>query len=270
MLFRSPRDRTRSLHYFLEASRYAFADRNAYLADPDFYDVPLRCLLSDSFAAQRRSRITETAATSPVAAGECPTRGHVSTSTEGPSTTHLTVADDRGFVVSYTFTIESTGGNGIVVPGWGFLLNNELTDFNYDSLTHPNRADGNKRPRSSMAPTIVTRHGRPALAVGSPGGSMIITTVLQVLVERLELGMTLPQAIAAPRASQRNTAATIPEPGFAPEQPGLEARGHVFGTPQNEIGAVTGIEFLDRGRFLAAAEPIRRGGGSAAVVSKKR
>ena len=266
----SARNRTRSLHYFLEASRYAFADRGAYLADPEYFDVPLRCLLSDRFAAERRALITETAATSPVAAGACPTRGHVSTASEGPSTTHLTVADDRGFVVSYTFTVESTGGNGIVVPGWGLLLNNELTDFDFSSLTAPNRADGGKRPRSSMAPTIITQRGKPALAVGSPGGSMIITTVLQVLVERLELGKSLPQAIAAPRASQRNTATTIPEPGFAPEEPGLEARNHVFGTPQAEIGAVTGIEFLGHGRFLAAAEPVRRGGGSAAVVRKRR
>ena len=121
----------------------------------------------------------------------------MSTASEGPSTTHLTVADDRGFVVSYTFTVESTGGNGIVVPGWGLLLNNELTDFDIGSLTAPNRADGGKRPRSSMSPTIITHHGRPVLAVGSPGGSMIITTVLQVLLERLELGQTLPQAIAS-------------------------------------------------------------------------
>ena len=117
-------------------------------------------------------------------------------------------------VVSYTFTIESTGGNGIVVPGWGFLLNNELTDFDFDSLTHPNRADGGKRPRSSMAPTIVLDDGEPFLATGSPGGSMIITTVLQVLMERIDAGKTLPQAIAAPRASQRNTAATAAEPAF--------------------------------------------------------
>jgi gamma-glutamyltranspeptidase/glutathione hydrolase len=105
---------------------------------------------------------------------------------------------------------------------------------------------------------------------------MIITTVLQVLVERLELGKSLPQAIAAPRASQRNSpatattpaGATIPEPAF--EQTGLKARGHLFGAAQGEIGAVTGIEFLGRDRFLAAAEPIRRGGGSAAVVRKGR
>jgi gamma-glutamyltranspeptidase / glutathione hydrolase len=266
----SERDRTRSLHYFLEASRYSFADRGAYLADPAYYDVPLRCLLSDRFAAERRALITETAATGQVAAGQCPTRGHVSTAGEGPSTTHLTVADDRGYVVSYTFTIESTGGNGIVVPGWGLMLNNELTDFDYTSLTAANRADGGKRPRSSMAPTIITKRGKPVLAVGSPGGSMIITTVLQVLLERLELGQSLPEAIAAPRASQRNTAAatTIAEPAF-PEREALKARGHLFGTDQSEIGAVTGIEFLDRGRFLAAAEPTRRGGGSAAVVRKR-
>ncbi len=263
-------NRTRSLHYFLEASRYAFADRGAYLADPDYFDVPLSCLLSDSFAAERRALITETAATSPVAPGNCPTRGHISTAGEGPSTTHLTVADKRGFVVSYTFTIESTGGNGIVVPGWGLMLNNELTDFDFNSTTHPNRADGGKRPRSSMAPTIITREGRPVLAVGSPGGSMIITTVLQVLLERLELGKDLPQAIVSPRASQRNTSptpTTIAEPDF--DRTGLTARGHIFGS-QNEIGAVTGIEFLGRDRFRAAAEPTRRGGGSAAVVRKDR
>jgi gamma-glutamyltranspeptidase / glutathione hydrolase len=101
-----------------------------------------------------------------------------------------------------------------VVPGYGFLLNNELTDFNYDSQTHPNRADGGKRPRSAMSPTIVTRRGEPVFAVGSPGGSTIIPTVVQVLLERLDLGATLPQAIARPRAAQRNTATTTAEPAF--------------------------------------------------------
>jgi gamma-glutamyltranspeptidase/glutathione hydrolase len=234
--------------------------------------VPLRCLLSDSFAAQRRSLITDRAVNAPVAAGDCGGANTARIDREGPSTTHLTVADKRGFVVSYTFTIESTGGNGIVVPGYGFLLNNELTDFNFGELDHPNSAAGNKRPRSSMAPTIVTRHGRPVLAVGSPGGSMIITTVLQVLTERLELGSSLPQAVAAPRASQRNGDTSIAEPAFMQtEAPALTTRhGHAFGTPQNEIGAVTGIELLGRDRFLAAAEPTRRGGGSAAVVRKGR
>ena len=135
------------------------------------------------------------------------------------STTHLTVADDDGMIVTYTFTIESTGGNGIVVPGWGFLLNNELTDFDYTLLDAANSAGPGKRPRSSMAPTIVTRNGKPVLAVGSPGGSMIITTVLQVLLERLELGKTLPQAIAAPRVSQRNGATSIGDPAFMSPRP---------------------------------------------------
>jgi gamma-glutamyltranspeptidase/glutathione hydrolase len=264
-------DRTQALHRFLEASRYAFADRNRYLGDPDFVDVPLRCLLSDSFAAQRRALITDRAVNAAVPPGDCGRANGVAVDQEGPSTTHLTVADKHGNVVSYTFTIESTGGNGIVVPGYGFLLNNELTDFNYNDTAHANSAAGGKRPRSSIAPTIITRHGKPVLAVGSPGGSMIITTVLQVLTERLELGRTLPRAIAEPRASQRNGATSIAEPAFMQsEAPALTARyGHAFGTPQNEIGAVTGIEFLDHGRFLAAAEPVRRGAGSAAVVRKR-
>jgi gamma-glutamyltranspeptidase / glutathione hydrolase len=254
-----PMDRTRALHLFLEASRFSFADRNAYLADPDFFDVPLEGLLSDGFAAERRALIDpEHAATSPVDEGE-----------PSPETTHLVVSDRKGTVVSYTFTIESTGGNGIVVPGRGFLLNNELTDFTFDSTTHPNRAEGGKRPRSSMAPTIVLDGGRPFLAVGSPGGSMIITTVLQVLLERLDLGATLPEAIASPRASQRNTTTTVAEPAFigSPEGERLVSEyGHVYAMPpQAEIGAATGIEFLGDQNVLAAAEPLRRGGGSAIV-----
>ena len=267
-----PSDRVQALHFFLEASRFSFADRNAYLADPDFFDVPLRGLLSEGFAAERRALIDpDQAATSPVppgdpypydAAGEA-----AETAVQSETTTHLTVSDRRGNVVSYTYTIESTGGNGVVVPGWGFLLNNELTDFNFDSLTHPNRVEGGKRPRSSMSPTIVLDDGQPFLALGSPGGSMIITTVLQILVDRLDLGATLPQAIAAPRASQRNTLLTAAEPAFinSPEGQALVARfGHGFSTTA-EIGAATGIEFLGGGRVLAAAEPQRRGGGSAMV-----
>jgi len=268
-----PADRTQALHLYLEASRFSFADRNAYLADPDFFDVPLEGLLSDGFAAERRALIDPThAAASPVPPGDpypFDTAGQASvTALQSETTTHLTVADRFGNVVSYTFTIESTGGNGIVVPGWGFLLNNELTDFNFDSLTHPNRVEGGKRPRSSMSPTIVLDDGQPFLALGSPGGSTIITTVLQILVDRLDLDATLPEAIAAPRATQRNTAATLAEAAFlsSPEAQELATSyGHVL-SPTGEIGAATGIEFLGGGRLLAAAEPERRGGGSAAVV----
>jgi gamma-glutamyltranspeptidase / glutathione hydrolase len=268
-----PADRARAFHLYLEASRFSFADRNAYLADPDFFDVPLTGLLSDGFAAERRALIDPTrAAVSPVPPGNpfpYDTAGEASATVAlSETTTHLTVADRWGNVVSYTFTIESTGGNGIVVPGWGFLLNNELTDFNFDSLTHPNRVEGGKRPRSSMSPTIVLDDGEPLLALGSPGGSTIITTVLQLLVDRLDLGATLPEAIAAPRATQRNTASTLAEAAFLSSPLAAEltaSYGHVL-APTGEIGAATGIEFLGGGRLLAAAEPVRRGGGSAAVV----
>ncbi|MDP9067775.1 MAG: gamma-glutamyltransferase [Actinomycetota bacterium] len=269
--------REQVLHYMLEAARLAFADRNAYVADPAYFAVPLRGLLSEGFAAERRELITEEAATSPVAPGDpypyngssSSSRGEAAVTVErSGSTTHLTVADGRGNVVSYTFTIESIGGNGIVVPGTGFLLNNELTDFDYGSTTHPNRVQGGKRPRSSMSPTIVLQNGRPLLAVGSPGGSTIITTVLQILINRLDLGMTLPEAIAEVRLSQRNTPTTLAEPAFldSPEAEALRARGHEF-TSIPEIGAATGIEYLTRRLLRAAAEPTRRGGGSALVVN---
>jgi gamma-glutamyltranspeptidase / glutathione hydrolase len=264
--------REAALHYFIEASRYSFADRGAYLGDPDYVDVPLAGLLSDGFASTRRALITGTAATSPVAPGNPypfdVTAQVAATETRAGTTTHITTADRFGNAVAYTFTIESTGGAGLVVPGWGFLANNELTDFDYALLTHPNSVAGGKRPRSSMAPTIVLDDGQPLLAVGSPGGSTIITTVLQMLVDRLDLGLTLPQAVADPRLSQRNTARTQAEPGFfgTPEATALGLRGHLF-TSTPEIGAVTGIEFLAGGGLLAVAEPVRRGGGSAMVVN---
>jgi gamma-glutamyltranspeptidase / glutathione hydrolase len=266
-----------ALHLELEAARLAFADRGAYVADPAYHDVPLTGLISKPFAATRRALIGPRALTSPVAPGDPRPYGGGGageaslTSTRAGTTTHITVADRRGDVVSYTFTIESTGGAGLVVPGYGFLLNNELTDFNFNSKTHPNRVEGGKRPRSSMAPTIVLRDGRPWLALGSPGGSTIITTVLGLLVDRVDLGRTLPAAIAAPRASQRDTPATTAEPAFigSPEAAALHARGHAF-TPSPEIGAATGIEFLGHGRLLAAAEPVRRGGGSALVAQPSK
>ncbi len=274
--------REAAFHAFFEASRLSFADRNAYLADPEYFDVPLRGLLSGSFAGERRSLIGPSAANRVVEAGDPyddqgdvkPPAAASASIERNRSTTHLVVSDDDGNVVSYTFTIESTGGSGIVVPKYGFLLNNELTDFNFDSTTHPNRVEGGKRPRSSMAPTIVTRNDRPVLAVGSPGGSTIITTVAQILFDRLELRTPLPQAIAAPRATQRNGASTAAEPAFLTSPEGralaLAPYNHRFTTiSPPEIGAVTAIEFGRRGRMLAAAEPTRRGGGSAMVVRER-
>ncbi|MFI2779615.1 gamma-glutamyltransferase [Streptomyces sp. ALB3] len=267
------------LHRLIEASRIAFADRGRWVGDPAFEDVPTRELLSQRFADSRECLIKDDAVlTSPLAPGDprdpvrCGTGGEAAPTTyEGENTTHLTTADKWGNVVAYTLTIESTGGSGITVPGRGFLLNNELTDFSFapanPAVHDPNLPGPAKRPRSSISPTIVLEHGKPVLALGSPGGATIITTVLQSLTGHLDRGLPLVEAIAAPRASQRNSATTEIEPGLrdSPVSGELEALGHVFKV-NPEIGAATGIQRLPGGRWLAAAEKVRRGGGSAMVV----
>ncbi|MEV3947681.1 gamma-glutamyltransferase [Streptomyces halstedii] len=271
---------TRYLHRLIEAGRIAFADRGRWVGDPAFEDVPTRELLGQRFADSRACLIKDDAVlTSPLAPGDprhptrCATGGTATPTTyEGENTTHLTTADKWGNVVAYTLTIEQTGGSGITVPGRGFLLNNELTDFSFapaDPAVHdPNLPGPGKRPRSSISPTIVLEHGKPVLALGSPGGATIITTVLQSLTGHLDRGLPLVDAIAAPRASQRNAAATEIEPALwnSPLRGRLEALGHVF-KENPEIGAATGVQRLPDGRWLAAAEPVRRGGGSAMVVT---
>ncbi len=273
------------LHYFLESTRLAFADRNRWIGDPAFIDVPARELLSQKFADSRACLINPAQAAQTTVAPADPRNpvpcaaGTTAAPTpyEGENTTHLTVADKWGNVVAYTLTIESEGGSGIVVPGRGFLLNNELTDFSFTPVTpgvpDPNLPGPGKRPRSSMSPTIVLDHGKPLLAVGSPGGASIITTVVQVLTGRLDRGLSLLDAIAEPRASQRNAAAAQVEQVFLDQTEVLKillAKKQGFSTAPAEIGAVTGVERLKDGRWLAAAEPTRRGGGSAAVVLPAR
>jgi gamma-glutamyltranspeptidase/glutathione hydrolase len=285
--------RVQELHHFLEATRLAFADRNRYVGDPRYVSVPLQRLLSAGFGRQRACLINPGhALNSPVAPGDpfakpggCVPSQPTSPAAaqEGTNTNHLVVADRWGDVVSYTNTIEQLGGSAIAVPGRGFLLNNELTDFNFAPLhpgvPDPNLPAGGKRPRSSMSPTIVLRRRRPVLAVGAAGGATIITTVLQILIDRIDLRMSLPAAIAAPRASQRNSATTQVEPAFlaAPTTAGLERLGQSFAISDTSpldpaiklsptIGTASGLELLDRGRMLAAAEPVRRGGGAAGVV----
>jgi gamma-glutamyltranspeptidase/glutathione hydrolase len=284
-------------HHFLESTRLAFADRNRYVGDPSFVNVPLAQLLSPGFGRQRACLINPAQAlTSPVmpgnpfaGSGGCtPTQPAATQAPNaGASTNHFVVADRYGNVVSYTNTIEELGGSGIVVPHRGFLLNNELTDFDFTPLQagipDPNLPAAGKRPRSSMSPTIVLHHGQPFLAVGAAGGSTIITTVLQILTERIDLGMSLPAAIADPRASQRNSATTTAEPDFIslPTTPGLQALGQSFAvsstSPLNPaitipptIGVATGLELLAHGKMLAAGEPSRRGGGAAGVVHATR
>ncbi|WP_320777737.1 gamma-glutamyltransferase [Streptomyces sp. CRN 30] len=280
----SAADRASYLHRFIEASRIAFADRGRWVGDPAFESVPARELLSQRYADSRECLIRDDAVlTSPLAPGDpqnpasCASGGTaVPTTYEGENTTHLTAADKWGNVVAYTLTIEQTGGSGITVPGRGFLLNNELTDFSFapaDPAVHdPNLPGPGKRPRSSIAPTIVLdRHDKPVVAVGSPGGATIITTVLQTLTGFLDRGLPLVDAIAAPRASQRNAAQTELEPGLyeSAVRGELEAIGHSFRL-NAEIGAATGVQRLPDGRWLAAAEKVRRGGGSAMVVRPER
>jgi gamma-glutamyltranspeptidase/glutathione hydrolase len=278
-----------ALHQYLEASALAFADRAKYVGDPAQVDVPTEALTDPLFGKERACLIDpKLAAVKPVAPGNvdgfdgvCPS--HVAPQadeqdTENISTTNMTVADKWGNVAEYTLTIEQTGGSGMVVPGHGFLLNNELTDFStvYDAAD-PNRIEPGKRPRSSMAPTIILKDGDPFVALGSPGGSTIITTVLQTILNRVDLGMTISESIAAPRASQRNTAKVTAEPEFiAAYGSSLTPFGHQFTasgdafTSAAEIGAATAIEFGPHGKMTAAAEPVRRGGGSAMVLNDSR
>ena len=203
-----------------------------------------------------------------------PRRGRAEEPYEGQSTTHLTATDRWGNVASYTLTIEQTGGSGITVPGYGFLLNNELTDFNFVPLTpgvpDPNLPGPGKRPRSSMSPTILLDGGKPFLAVGSPGGATIITSVSQTILGYLDRDLLARRRDrgSAPQLAQRGERGGRAGDPRRAHGAALTALGHTLasaGTP-NEIGAVTAIRSLGRGTFEAAAEPTRRGGGSAMVV----
>ena len=289
-------DRVQALHHYLESTRLAFADRNRYVGDPAFVNVPQRP------APVRRLRPAAGLPDRPDAGADQPGRARRPErrrpACSAPATATRRRADDGhahqplrgqrpvGQRRRRTRTRSSRlGGNGIVVPGRGFLLNNELTDFNFTptqgTAPDPNLPAAGKRPRSrACRRRSCCGDGKPFLAVGSPGGATIITTVLQILVNRIDFGMTLPDAIAAPRASQRNSATTQAEPDFIalPTTPGLEALGQQFAISDTSpldpsiqipptIGAATGLEFLGHGQVLAAGEPTRRGGSSAAVVS---
>jgi gamma-glutamyltranspeptidase / glutathione hydrolase len=285
----SNESRAEATFQYLEASRLAFADRNAYIGDSDFVNVPQQGLLDPAYAATRSCLITDHALTSPVGAGDpfppytgCGTGPAPSTTTsdEGLHTNHIVTADRWGNVVSYTDTIEQIAGTGMTVPGRGFLLNNEMTDFTFapsaPGAYDPNLPAPGKRPRSSMAPTIVLKNGAFDFAVGSPGGSTIITTVLQILFNHIDLGMSLPRALWAPRAAQRDTTTTSAEAKFY--NSALAAKltskyGESFTLLTGPldplltyIGDATALQALPGGRYQAIAEKVRESGGSALVV----
>jgi gamma-glutamyltranspeptidase/glutathione hydrolase len=198
-----------------EAQRIAWADRNKYLADPDFVPQPDAQLVSKAYADQRRGEISLTH-TGPHAAG---------TVDEPGSTTQVSVVDRAGNAVALTCTIEQEYGSAVVAPGTGFLLNNELTDFTGPGTA--NQPAPGKRPRSSMSPTIVTRGGRPILVTGGAGGSRIIVGVFDAVFNVLEFGMDAPHALDAPRADDQGTSTMRIEDGRL--DPGvvgdLEGRG---------------------------------------------
>ena len=276
-------DAVQYLHRFSEASATAFADRNRWVGSVP--GVPVGTLLSQGYADARACALFDPAAAHPrplpfgdPTSGTSPARAACArpavatpAAPDDEGTTHLVAVDRWGNTASYTLTIEQTGGSGITVPGYGFLLNNELTDFNFvpvqAGVPDPNLPAAGKRPRSSMSPTIVTKAGAPWLALGSPGGATIITTVLQVLTEYVDRGLPLVDAIAAPRLSSRNGRAEDAEPAIegGPLGAGLRGLGHVL-SANPEIGAATAIRILPGGRLQAAAEPTRRGGGAAGVV----
>lgn len=266
-------------HRFAEASATAFADRNRYVGD--VANVPKQELLSQRFADQRARELFDPhkAHTRPIPFGHAGGHGsgsaqHRPKSQRG-ATTHLTTADQWGNVVSFTSTIEQIGGSGITVPGYGFLLNNELTDFDFAPLTSgvpdPNLPGPGKRPTSSMSPTIVLDHDGPVLATGAAGGATIITSVFQVLTGVLDQDHDLVDALAAPRLSSRNGSKTEAEPGIAHSAvgDGLQKMGHKI-TKNDHLSTATGIKMLDHGRFEAAAETTRSDGGSARVVHPAR
>jgi gamma-glutamyltranspeptidase / glutathione hydrolase len=224
------------------AMRLAFADRARWFGDPDFFSVPVERLTSTGYADTQRARLDT------VFAGSSPAGAPA----ESRHTTHLSVIDGAGNVVAATLTINLSFGSGVVAPGTGVILNDEMDDFsaqpgasNYFGLVggEANAIAPGKRPLSSMTPTIVLREGRPWLVLGSPGGSRIITAVLQVLVNVIDFGLDLETAVRAPRIHQQwSPPETGCEPlAVAPEvAAGLRARGLTL-KPRGDVGNVQAI-----------------------------
>ncbi|HJZ01605.1 MAG TPA: gamma-glutamyltransferase, partial [Streptosporangiaceae bacterium] len=283
----SAEPRATALFHYLEASRLSYADRNAYVGDPRYVSVPVSGLLSPAFAATRRCLIHNQALVSPVAPGNpyppfasCPSQSTTQPAPEGGHTNNIVAVDKWGNIVAYTNTINFFGGSGQTVPGYGFLLNNEMTDFDFappaPGAADPNLPAGGKQPRSSMGPVIAFRDGQPVFSVGAAGGSTIITTILQIIMNHVDFGMSLPAALAAPRVSQTNSATSLAEPAFynsALARQLTSQFGEKFTLATGPIlpldnypGDATAVAILGHGLVESIAEPVRLGGGSALVV----
>lgn len=260
------------LHLLAEVMRLAYADRSEHLGDPEFYDVPVTWLTSKEYGAELAETIDMSRArpSTDVAPGVAPPH-------ESDETTHFSVIDRDGNVVSNTYTLEASYGSGISVSGAGFLLNNEMGDFvakpgmpNHYGLLggEANAVAAGKRPLSSMTPVIVFADGEPWFATGSPGGSRIITTVLQMIVNVIDHGMGVADAAHQPRIHHQwyPDVLTV-ESVFGPDTIKLlEARGHVVKSVGTIYTSLQTVAFRD-GLYRGASDPRRPHAGAAAPAA---
>ncbi|WP_063382850.1 gamma-glutamyltransferase [Pseudoalteromonas luteoviolacea] len=252
-----------AVHLFTQASRLAFADRNHFIADPDFVNVPTQGLLNPVYLKSRAKLIGERDNQN-VPVGD-PTMGQVAyaqdNSYELPSTSHLSIVDSKGNAVSMTSSIEMGFGSTVMVNG--YLLNNQLTDFSLSPKIGgqwvANRVEPNKRPRSSMSPVMVfNKDGSLKLVVGSPGGSRIINYVAQTVIGVLDWGLTPQQAINLPRITNRNKYTTLEKgTGLKAIKPWLESKGHTVRISDLNSG-IHAIE-IKEGLLFGGADPRREG-----------
>ncbi|MET3696981.1 gamma-glutamyltransferase 1 [Bacillus oleivorans] len=267
-------------HLLAEAMHLAYADRAAYAGDPEFVNVPLTGLLHPDYIKERQTLISLDRVNPNPQAGD-PWKYESDAANYQPTsqpndrqygeTTHFTVADRWGNVVSYTTTIEQVFGSGIMVPGYGFMLNNELTDF--DAVPGgANEVQPNKRPLSSMTPTIVFKDGQPVLTVGSPGGPTIITSVLQTILHTIEYDMELKSAVEEPRIYTNNLSSYRYESGIPTEVLNrLKGMGHRFGSSPTTIGNVQSILIdHENGTFKGVADSSRNGSATGVDLKGNR
>ena len=258
-----------TIHLLSEVMKRAYSDRSKYLGDTDFVEVPLKGLTSKTYAKKLLKEIS----LSKVTSSKDISYGNP-LPYESPDTTHFSVMDDRGNVVSNTYTLNFSYGSGIVIPGTGILMNNEMDDFsskkgvpNAYGLVgfEANEIQGRKRPLSSMTPTIVFKDGKPYLVLGSPGGSRIITTVLQVVLNVLEHKMNIKKAVISPRIHhQWLPDVLLVEEGFSSDTLSLlKAKGHTI-RPSRTMGSVQAI-VSSGDYFYGAADPRRPSSGAVAV-----
>jgi gamma-glutamyltranspeptidase/glutathione hydrolase len=252
-----------SMHLLIEAMRRAYADRAVFMGDPDAVKMPVAGLISKKYAAALRAGIGERATPS------ADIRPGKPADFEGQNTTHYSVIDRDGNAVSNTYTLNFSYGIGLIADGTGVLLNNELDDFtarpgasNAFGLVGflANLPGPGKRPLSSMTPAIVLKNGQPFLITGSPGGSRIITAVLQVIVNVIDFRMPLAEAVSAPRLHQQwQPDEVFAEPGFDSRLlDALAARGHVI-VPTRPATSANSIEVMTDGHVVGAADRRTRG-----------